>query len=67
MDVGMPLLNGIEATRRICEQQLAGHVVVLTGREFAEDAQRAQEAGAAAHVRKVHAVSTLAASIKALV
>lgn len=51
MDVGMPVLDGIEATQIIREQLDPPAVVLVTGDDDDPDA-RAYRAGAAAYVRK---------------
>jgi CheY-like chemotaxis protein len=52
MDVAMPLLDGIEATRRMRELEDAPTVVLITGEESESGDKRAYEAGAAAYLRK---------------
>ena len=52
MDISMPRLDGVEATRRIRAALPRACVVMLTGSDAAEDMARAQEAGAAAYVTK---------------
>ena len=58
MDVKMPRLDGIEATRRIrgveAERDLGDHVpiVALTAAAFAEDERRCRDAGMDAFVSK---------------
>jgi PAS domain S-box-containing protein len=54
MDVGMPRLNGYEATRRIREQPGAKEIVIvaLTGWGQDEDRARSQEAGCNGHLVK---------------
>jgi DNA-binding NarL/FixJ family response regulator len=51
MDVNMPVMDGIEATRLICALPDAPTVVMVTGEDEDADA-RAYEAGAAAYLRK---------------
>ena len=52
MDVAMPLLDGIEATRRMRELDDPPTVVLITGEESRSNDKRAYEAGAAAYLRK---------------
>jgi PAS domain S-box-containing protein len=54
MDVGMPLLDGYEATRRIRAQASGQEVIViaLTGWGQAQDKSRAHEAGCDGHLTK---------------
>jgi PAS domain S-box-containing protein len=54
MDIGMPRLNGYEATRRIREQPWGKDTVViaLTGWGQTEDRARSKEAGCAGHLVK---------------
>ena len=52
MDVGMPLLDGIEATRRMRELDDPPTVVLITGEESESNDKRAYAAGAAAYLRK---------------
>jgi DNA-binding NarL/FixJ family response regulator len=52
MDVAMPLLDGIEATRQMRELDHPPTVVLITGEESESNGKRAYEAGAAAYLRK---------------
>ncbi|HEU5065067.1 MAG TPA: response regulator transcription factor [Gaiellaceae bacterium] len=52
MDISMPMLDGIEATRRIREQLPDACVLVLTGSSIAADVERARQAGVAAFLTK---------------
>jgi two-component system, NarL family, response regulator len=52
MDIFMPMLDGIEATRRIREQLPDACVLVLTGSSISADVDRARQAGVAAFLTK---------------
>jgi DNA-binding NarL/FixJ family response regulator len=52
MDLLMPVMDGIEATRLIRESFPATTVLVLTGSDSHEDMERARAAGAAGYLTK---------------
>lgn len=52
MDLHMPVLNGIEATRRVTRAAEGSRVVIVTSSTSADDERQAREAGASAYVRK---------------
>jgi DNA-binding NarL/FixJ family response regulator len=52
MDVSMPVLDGIEATRQIAGRVNGTRVLVLSGSAAVADVDRARGAGAAAYVTK---------------
>src|SRR5438067_9536325 len=52
MDIAMPVMDGIEATRAIREQMPGTAVVVVTGSAATRDVSRARAAGAAGYVTK---------------
>lgn len=63
MDIGMPVLDGIEATGRIRKANPAIGVVIFTGSDETRDIERARQVGAAAFVQKSHIDAVLLAAI----
>jgi DNA-binding NarL/FixJ family response regulator len=66
MDVGMPKLNGIEATRKICDLLPRTKVIVLTMHRSDELIRDILEAGAQGYVMKSDADRELVAAIHAI-
>jgi DNA-binding NarL/FixJ family response regulator len=63
MDLSMPRVDGLEATRRVRAAIPEMAVVVLTGSLDTADAERAVEAGAAGYVTKDRILEELVAAI----
>ena len=52
MDIAMPLMDGLQATKQIRKQWPKARVLMLTGSNSRVDVDRAREAGAAGYVTK---------------
>jgi DNA-binding NarL/FixJ family response regulator len=52
MDISMPVMDGLQATRQIRRQWPNACVLMLTGSNSKSDVDRAREAGAAGYVTK---------------
>jgi DNA-binding NarL/FixJ family response regulator len=66
MDVVLPLLDGVEATRAIRERHSSIPVVALTGLEYEERALEVREAGADEFLRKGRLDSDLTETVLSL-
>ena len=66
MDIGMPLLNGLEATRQIKRDYLQVAVLVLTMHDNEEYVSQILAAGASGYVLKRAASSELVTAIRAV-
>ena len=66
MDIGLPEIDGIEATKRIKELNLSSKILMFTSRENEEDVFAALSAGADGYVTKGTNISQLASAIKAV-
>jgi two-component system, NarL family, response regulator LiaR len=52
MDIAMPIMDGLQATKQIRKQWPTACVLMLTGSNSKSDVDRAREAGAAGYVTK---------------
>ena len=66
MDINMPGLNGIDATRRICERDPDARVLMLSMHGGPEHVQRALQAGARGYLLKDSAGAELVSALRAL-
>jgi two-component system, NarL family, response regulator NreC len=66
MDIAMPVMDGVEATKLIRSKRRTATVVILTGSNSREDVARSREAGAAAYVTKDRIASQLIETILAV-
>ncbi|HZQ89123.1 MAG TPA: response regulator [Gaiellaceae bacterium] len=66
MDVEMPVLDGVEATRQLREVMPELPVLAISGHDYEERALEIRAAGAADYVRKARLVDELAAVAAAL-
>jgi len=64
MDLSMPLLNGVEATRRITREYPGTRVIILSSYSDDEHVQHALEAGAAGYLMKETASEDLLQAIR---
>ncbi len=66
MDIAMPMMDGLEATRRICKESPRIRVLVLTQYDDKEYVFPVIEAGASGFISKVAASSELASGIRSV-
>jgi DNA-binding NarL/FixJ family response regulator len=66
MDIAMPGVDGVEATKRIRRKRKATSILMLTGSNSRADVDRARDAGAAGYVTKDRIASQLIESIVGL-
>jgi DNA-binding NarL/FixJ family response regulator len=66
MDISMPVMNGLDATREICEQNPTASILILTGGSNVVDVDEARMVGAAAYLTKDRIAGELVAEIRSL-
>lgn len=66
MDIAMPVMNGLEATRRITREYPQTKVLVLTQYDEDENVRAARDAGARGFIPKRSASSDLVAGVRAV-
>lgn len=66
MDIGMPELDGLEATRRIMAARPTARVMVLTAHDDDRMRQAARDAGARAYVLKSSTLEEISNAVRAL-
>ena len=66
IDISMPIMDGIEATGRICATCPSVHIVMLSMYDRPEYVQRALQAGALGYVLKDAAGNELVKAVRAL-
>jgi DNA-binding NarL/FixJ family response regulator len=64
MDINLPIMNGIEATREIKSQQPGVVVICLSMHDVGQMAEAMAKAGADLYLSKGEAASTLCAAIR---
>jgi DNA-binding NarL/FixJ family response regulator len=67
MDIEMPVVDGVEATRTICERHPGLPVVAISGHDYEERVLEIRHAGAVDYVRKARLEDELPAVVAALV
>jgi two-component system nitrate/nitrite response regulator NarL len=63
MDISMPIMDGVEATRRIRDRISGACVLMLTGSNSKTDIDRSRQAGAAGYITKDRIASELVDAI----
>jgi CheY-like chemotaxis protein len=63
MDIHMPRMDGVEATRRIREEQSSAAVILISGSMFTDARDLAEEAGAVGYLTKAECARRLLPAI----
>jgi DNA-binding NarL/FixJ family response regulator len=66
MDISMPVMDGLDATREIREQDPTANVLILTGSLSTAEVDRARTVGAAGYLTKDRIAGELVAEIRNL-
>jgi DNA-binding NarL/FixJ family response regulator len=66
MDISMPVMDGIEATREIRQHNPGARILILTGGSSVAEIDKARQAGAAAYLTKDRIASDLVNEIRSL-
>jgi two-component system, NarL family, nitrate/nitrite response regulator NarL len=66
MDISMPVMNGIDATRQIREHDPNACILILTGGSNVVEVDEARKAGAAGYITKDRIANELVAEIRSL-
>ena len=66
MDIGLPVIDGIEATRRIKEMNLDSKILIFTSRDNDDDVYAALAAGADGYIMKGATAQQLTAALTAV-
>jgi DNA-binding NarL/FixJ family response regulator len=59
MDLMMPVMDGLEATRRIRDRGIPSQILILTGTDSPFDSEDAAKAGASGYLRKEQGIEEL--------
>ena len=66
MDIGLPVMDGIEATQKIREAKLSSRIIMFTSRDSEQDVFAALGAGADAYIMKGASPEQLISAIRAV-
>ncbi len=66
MDIGLPYVDGIEATRQIKEAQIASKILIFTSRDSEDDVFSALKAGADGYIMKGASENQMVSAITAV-